>query len=214
MRTNLDITYKLEIAYKTIESLRKNSFTANYFETAKEAEVHINAQIHQGMKVAFGGSATSRALNIRPYVLEVGAHLIDHATPGLTDEQKLEVLRSELTSDLFISSSNAITSSGHLVNVDGNGNRVAAMIFGPKKVIVIAGINKIVHSEEEAFRRIEHVAAPLNMKRLERKTPCVEDLTCHECSSPERGCRAYTIIRKRPALTPFEVIIIGEMLGM
>lgn len=202
------------IAQNIIRKLRANEFDAEYFPTSGEAAEYISHMVKPGMKIAFGGSMTVRHMNIREIVTKAGGHIIDHNAPGLTNEEKLDVMRQQLTSDLFISSSNAITADGHLVNVDGNGNRVSAMIFGPRKVLIVVGINKIVHSEEEAFNRVRYVAAPMNMKRLDRKTPCGADGMCHDCSSPERGCRAYTVIKKRPSLTPTEIILVGEMLGM
>lgn len=214
MSVNYSVWHQEALAETVIEKLRHNNFDAAYFHTAAEAKLHVSAMITPGMKVAFGGSMTVKQLDLRQSVTKNGAAIIDHNAPGLSDEEKMNIMRQQLTSDLFISSTNAITTEGYLINVDGNGNRVAAMIFGPKKVVILAGINKIVHSEDEAFSRIRHVAAPMNMKRLSRKTPCGADGICHDCSSAERGCRAYTIIRRRPSLTPTEVILIGEMMGM
>jgi acyl-CoA hydrolase len=214
MASDYKTWHKHELGKRVVESLKHNFFDAYYFDDIEEAQLHIQQSILTGMNIAFGGSMTVRQMNLRNYANSIGATVIDHNAPGLSDEGKLIAMRQELTSDLFICSSNAITSSGYLVNVDGNGNRVAAMIFGPKKVIVVAGINKIVHSEQEAFKRLEFVAGPMNMKRLERRTPCGSDGKCHDCSSEDRGCRAYTVIRRRPALTPTEVIIIGDILGM
>lgn len=199
---------------RATENLRRNNFNAFYFDTPAEATEYICKQIVPGMKVAFGGSMTIRMMGIREKAAALGAILIDHGAPGLTGEEKLETMRRELTSDLFISSSNAITTGGVLVNVDGYGNRVAAMIFGPRKVIIVAGINKIVENEQAAFDRLEQVAGPMNMKRLERGTPCTHDGICHDCHSVNRGCRAYTIIRRRPTLTPTDVLIVGEEMGM
>jgi len=199
---------------KVVENLKRNFFNAFYFETADEASGFICSQISAGMTVAFGGSMTVRKMAIREKATERGAVLIDHGAPDLSSEERLEVMRRELTSDLFISSTNAVTMDGKLVNADGYGNRVAAMIFGPGKVIVVAGINKIVNNEKAALERIEQIAGPMNMKRLNRETPCTSDAICHDCRSVERGCRAYTIIRKRPSFTPMDVIIIGENMGM
>ncbi|MGE5318360.1 MAG: lactate utilization protein [Chloroflexota bacterium] len=214
MANDYTLWHRRVIAEKVVTELKNNFFDAVYFATAGEAAFHVSKMVTEGMRVAFGGSMTVRHLNIRELVTKAGGLIVDHNAPGLTDQQKFEAMRQQLTSDLFISSTNAITTDGHLINVDGNGNRVSAMIFGPRKVVIIAGINKIVHSEEEAFDRIKYVAAPMNMKRLERKTPCGADGVCHDCASADRGCRAYTVIKKRPALTPTEVIIVGEMLGM
>ena len=114
---------------------------------------------------------------------------------------------------MFVSGSNAITMEGELVNVDGTGNRVAALTFGPGKTIVIAGYNKIVRDIDEAFARIETHAAPMNNKRLDKPNPCVKSGVCMDCDGDTRLCRAYSILRKRPGGTDFTVIIVGEELG-
>ncbi|HOP13847.1 lactate utilization protein [Lentimicrobium sp.] len=202
------------IADKVIGNLKRNQFEAIYFKTAVEASEYICNRIKPGMKVAFGGSMTIRALGIREKAIAMGATLIDHGKPGLTEAERLEEMRRELTADIFLSSTNALTLRGELINVDGYGNRVAAMIFGPGQVMVVAGINKLVRDEQAAFERLKSTAGPMNMKRLGRNTPCTSDGICHNCLSEERGCRAYTIIRKRPAHTPTTVIIVGENLGM
>jgi len=199
---------------KVVKNLNRNQFNASFFNTSAEAADYICNQITPGMRVAFGGSMTVRAMGIRERAVSRGAILIDHGAAGLSEEERLEVMRQELTSDLFISSTNAVTVDGTLINVDGYGNRVAAMIFGPKKVIIVAGINKVVSNEKAAFKRLEQIAGPMNMKRLNRDTPCTHDAVCHNCQSVARGCRAYTILRKRPAFTPTDVLIIGEVLGM
>lgn len=202
------------LAEKVVQNLIKHSFKAVYFRTAEEASAYIAKSFSPGLKVAFGGSLTARQLGLREHAAKAGAELIDHGIAGITEQERLEIMRRELSSDLFISSTNALTIEGSLVNADGYGNRVAAMIFGPKKVIIVAGINKIVADEEAAFVRIKNLAAPINMKRLNRNTPCTVDGLCHDCNSSDRGCRAYTILRRRPQHTPSEVIIIGENLGM
>lgn len=206
--------YKESIGLKAVENLRKNSFDAIYFSNAADASKYICSMINSDMSVAFGGSMTVRQLKINEYAKAIGAKVFDHNAPGLTSYEKLSVMRSELTADLFISSTNALTIDGCLVNADGYGNRVAAMIFGPQKVLIVAGTNKITANEEDAFNRIKFVAGPMNMKRLNRNTPCTSTGTCSNCSSEQRGCRAYTVLRKRPSLTPVEVVIIGENLGM
>jgi len=212
--SELQLWFSMATGLKVVENLKRNFFNAIYFETASEAASYISDQISPGMRVAFGGSMTVRKLDIREKANLKGAILIDHGNPDLNEEQRLDVMRQELTSDLFISSTNAVTLDGKLVNADGYGNRVAAMIFGPKRVIIVTGINKVVENEEAAFKRIELLAGPMNMKRLNRETPCTSDAICHDCKSVSRGCRAYTILRKRPAYTPMDVIIVGETLGM
>ena len=121
--------------------------------------------------------------------------------------------RAELTCDVFICGTNALTLDGKLVNVDGVGNRVAAMTFGPKQVIIVAGVNKIVRNVDEAERRIELLAAPLNNKRLNRPNPCTVAGICVDCQGPTRICNVTTILRKRPPATPMQILIVGEELG-
>jgi len=115
--------------------------------------------------------------------------------------------------DVYLSSSNAITLQGQLVNTDGVGNRVAAMIFGPPRVIVLAGYNKIVADEEQARERIKNVASPKNGLRFGGKTSCAQVGRCMDCSSQHRMCKATVILDRRPTLTDYHIIIIGEDLG-
>ena len=131
----------------------------------------------------------------------------------MSKEEVLEALRGEINSDVFLTSSNAVTMDGKLVNKDMIGNRVAAMIFGPKRVFVVVGVNKIVENVKEALERIERVAAPLNAKRLGVKTPCVETGYCTDCDSPDRICRVTTIIERRPSRTDLTVVLVNENLG-
>lgn len=134
-------------------------------------------------------------------------------TRGLYPDVKTSILKRQLTSDLFISGSNAVTLEGELVNVDGTGNRVAALNFGPTKTIVVVGVNKIVRDLDEAFARIESWAAPMNNKRLDKPNPCVKAGVCMDCDGDTRICRVYQILRKRPSGTDFTVIVVGEELS-
>jgi hypothetical protein len=121
--------------------------------------------------------------------------------------------RAQLACDVFLSSSNAVTVEGELVNVDGIGNRVAAMIFGPGKVIVVAGWNKIVPDVNAAIQRIRNTAAPLNAKRLELNVPCAKTGYCVDCDVPDNMCRVTTIISRKPRKTDISVVLIAEQLG-
>ncbi|MDR3560671.1 MAG: lactate utilization protein [Negativicutes bacterium] len=199
---------------KTAEALIKNNFKASYVKTSKEAIEQILALIPAGATVGIGGSYTISGDLALGEVLEKRGHTVyNHNKPGLTPEQILDCRHKQLSCDVFLSGSNAVTMDGQLVNVDGVGNRVAAMIFGPKKVIVIAGINKIVRDVTEAERRIELYAAPINNKRLNRPNPCTQTGICMNCQGPTRICNITTIIRKKPALTDLNVVLIGEDLG-
>ena len=134
-----------------------------------------------GLSVGLGGSATIKELGIPEQAREKGAVILDHSQPDLSPEERQDVRRKQLVCDLFLSSTNAITLDGSLVNVDGGGNRVAALSFGPKKVIVVAGVNKICCDEAAAFERIRTHAAPMNNRRLGLANPCVAAGVCMNC---------------------------------
>ena len=137
---------------------------------------------------------------------------LDRYKEGLKPEEIKQIYREAFFCDAYFTSTNAITEDGELYNVDGNGNRVAAMLYGPDKVIVIAGVNKIVKNINEAISRVENLAAPANAKRLNRKTPCVITGKCMNCNSPERICREYTVIRK-PAPNRIFILLLNENYG-
>ena len=198
---------------KIVEALHKNRFDATFFETREDAANAVMQLVKPGMEVAFGGSQTAKQLNLQQLVTDAGATILDHNAAGLNDEQKLEVMRRQQICDVFICSSNAISLQGELFNIDGNGNRVAAMAFGPRQVIVIAGVNKLVADEEAAWQRIRTIAAPINFKRLNRPNPCTKQGVCMNCNLPTRGCNIYVATRRKPPLMEFSVFIINESLG-
>ena len=137
----------------------------------------------------------------------------DRYGAGLTKEEIKEIYRKSFCADAYFTSTNALTEAGELYNVDGTGNRTAAMIYGPDKVIVIVGINKIVKDLNEAIERNKRLAAPANAKRLSRKTPCVNLGYCVDCNSPDRVCNNYVLIRKQGQKGRIKVIIIGKSFG-
>jgi hypothetical protein len=195
------------------EALKRNGFDAHYVATGAEALARVAELIKPGMKIGFGGSMTLKGLGAQDKAKELGAHILDHNAPGLDPARKLEILRAQLTCDLFLSSSNAVTLEGDIVNADGNGNRVAALTFGPKKTVVVLGANKIVRDLDEALARLETWAAPMNNKRLDKPNPCVKAGTCQDCQGEARICRVYQILRRKPSLSDFTVIVVGESLG-
>lgn len=201
------------IGSKVVESLKKNAFSAIYFKTGSEASEFIMSNIHKGDKVGFGGSMTVVKLGIQEKVASLGGFVLDHGDTTLSPDEKMETMRGELLSDVFICSSNAVTLKGELVNIDGVGNRVAAMSFGPKKVIVVVGVNKICKDEASAFERIEQVAAPMNNMRLETPNPCTKTGVCMDCKADTRICRIYSVIKRKPAKTDIIVVVIGEEFG-
>lgn len=199
---------------KVVEALNKNNFKASYVKTRQEAIDKVLALIPADATVGIGGSWTTSTDLGLPGVLEGRGNIVlNHGKPGLSPEETVAIRRQQLASDVFLTGTNAVTLDGKLVNVDGTGNRVAAMMFGPKKVVIVAGVNKIVRDVAEAERRIELHAAPLNNKRLNRPNPCTTTGICMDCQGPTRICNITTILRKCSPLTETHVIIVGEDLG-
>jgi hypothetical protein len=200
---------------RAVESLGRNGFTALYCDSAREAYDYIIREAADAETVGFGGSMSVADLHVADRLRELGKELLLHSVPGLSPEEKLTIMRRKLTSDLFLTGTNAVTLSGWLVNIDGVGNRVGSMLFGPKKVIVVAGRNKLVDGDaNEAIRRIKGWATPPNAKRLNYNTPCSRTGFCSDCSSPERICRVTTIIDRRPRLTDIRVLVVNEDMGL
>lgn len=180
----------------TMENLKKNGFMVKYCETVEEAKNEISSMISQGQQIGIGGSVTLQQLGLQELAADKGAVVLDHNVPGLQAEEIKQIRKKQLTCDLFCCSSNAITMDGKLYNADGAGNRVAAMIFGPEKVLVAAGTNKIVTDVVAADLRVREIAAPKNNVRLNKKNPCVKAGHCMDCQSAERICNIRTIIEK------------------
>ncbi|UOD34624.1 lactate utilization protein [Deferribacteraceae bacterium V6Fe1] len=198
----------------TIENLEKNGFKASYFEKSETAVKYIESIAVDYNKIGFGGSMTVlQDLKLDELFKTKGKEILNHNVGSLSPEEKLEIRKKQLTCDLFITSTNALTKDGKLINTDGVGNRVAAMIFGPKKTLVIAGVNKIVKDVNAGLNRIKEIASPMNTKRLNVNTPCAVTGVCSDCNSPQRICRVTTIIEKKPNFSDIEIIIIGENLG-
>jgi hypothetical protein len=137
----------------------------------------------------------------------------DHWQQGLSREEDLEIRRNQVLSACFLCSVNALSVSGELVNVDGIGNRTNGMAFGPEKVVIIAGMNKVALDLEAALRRVKEVAAPMRAKSLSMETPCAETGICNDCNAPQRICRITTILHRKPMLTDVSVVLINEELG-
>lgn len=198
---------------KTAEKLKGHDFEAIYLKTKEEALSEILKFVTPDTKVGVGGSVTIRELGILDQLKGRGNTIFDHWIPGLSKEQSLEIRKAQMTSDLFLSSSNAVTMNGELVNIDGIGNRVNAINFGPKKVILVAGYNKIVEDVDEAIKRVRNEAAPPNARRLNLDIPCAKLGWCVDCNSPNRACRVILIHERKPMWTDVLVILVGEELG-
>jgi len=200
---------------KAVEGLKKNGFDALYCQTGEEVFHYIVNEAQQATSIGFGGSLSVADLKLADKLKSMGKEILNHGAPDLTPEQKLAITRRQLTCDLFLTGSNAVTLSGALVNIDGNGNRAAAMFFGPQKVIVVVGRNKLVDgSVEDAMQRIKSYASPPNAKRLGLATPCATTGFCSDCNSPQRICRVTTIIEKKPRNTDIRVLVVNEEMGL
>jgi len=198
---------------RTIDNLHRNNMDGYYVQSCEQAIEKIIELVNDGATVSVGGSMTLFEAGVMDHLRSGRYNFLDRYADGLTPEDIKMIYRGGFSADAYFTSSNAITESGELFNVDGNGNRVAAMIYGPDKVIVIAGINKLVKDEQQAMERLKSTAAPANARRLGRKTPCAELGYCTNCSSPDRICNEYVLIKKQPARGRIHVIIIDRELG-
>jgi L-lactate utilization protein LutB len=198
---------------RTLNALKQNEFLAFFFPTAEEARTFVCDSIPSGIRVGIGGSQTVREIGLVPVLKDKGVQVLDHWDETLSLEQVLEIRKRQLTCDVFLSSVNAVTEKGELVSRDGIGNRVCAMTFGPDKVFLIAGVQKIVEDLHAAFVRIREIAAPLRAKSLNIDVPCTQGFGCIDCSEANRICRATMILHRRPSLTDITVVLIGEALG-
>jgi hypothetical protein len=164
--------------------------------------------------IGFGGSVTLDALGIVAKLEQRGNPVLNHTKPGLSPQEAKAIRRQQLLSDVYLSGTNAVTLDGKLVNVDAVGNRVGAMLFGPDKVYIVVGINKVVKDVAEAEDRVRLWASPPNNKRLGYPNPCAQTGVCTDCQGPTRICNVTTIMHKRPKMTDVHVIVVGEELGL
>ena len=200
-------------AGKTIERLRAHEFESIFVKTKGEAVKEILKWVAPGQKVGAAGSVTIRELGVLDHLERMEVTIWDHWKSGLSEEAILETRKLQMSSDLFLGSVGAITMEGELVSIDGIGNRVNSINFGPGKVILVAGRNKIVADLQEAMKRIKNVAAPLNARRLNIDVPCAKLGKCVDCNSPERICRIVVILERKPSMTDMLIILVGEELG-
>ena len=196
---------------KIAENLKKRGFDVEIFQTKEEAKDKLIMEVGTGKKVGIGGSMTIKELNVYEELKQKGNDVIWHwmAEAHLVGG----VLKEAMTSDVYLTSSNALIENGSLLNIDGNGNRVAAMICGPKKVIMVCGKNKITSTYSEALNRIKTIACPKNAKRLKRDTPCAHTERCNDCSSPDRMCMVTSLIEMKPPLMEYKIYLVDEEMG-
>ena len=193
------------------EAMKKRGFDAYYVSTAEEARAKALELIPENSTVSWGGSVTIDEIGLKKAVIDGGYNVINRDEAG-TPEERTELMRKALTCDVFLMSANAVSEDGQLVNIDGNGNRVAALCFGPKEVIVVAGMNKVAGNIEEAYARARKFAAPVNAQRFNLGTPCNRTGMCADCLSPDSIC-SQLVITRRTSGGRIKVILVGEDLG-
>lgn len=208
----------------TIEALAKNNMNGIYAPDCATAVQEVEKLLFDGCTVSMGGCMTAVETGVLDLLRSGKYNFLDRNVPGLTSDQIMDIYRKTFSADAFITSANAITEKGELYNVDGNSNRVSAMLFGPDKVIVIAGYNKIVADIDDAVKRVKTTAAPANATRLSCDTPCTKtgkciSMTkenpdiCDGCASDNRICANYTIMARQRRTDRVYVILVGEELG-
>ena len=213
MKTPMELRYD-KLGPKVVKALENRLFEAWYFSDIPEAVGKVFSLIPKTDTVSWGGSLTTTALNLQTLAGEKGYKLIDR-DKAANPEERVELMRQALLCDTYLTGTNALTEDGQLFNIDGNGNRVAAMICGPKQVIVVAGMNKVVRDEAAAYSRVKNIAAPANMQRFpNNKTPCNETGACEDCLSADCVCAYIVRIRICKPKGKIKVILIGKDLGL
>lgn len=196
---------------KVAENFNKRGFEAYYCPTKEDALAKAISLIPEDHIVSWGGSVSINDIGLRPYVLE-HRQVIDRDT-AKTPEERQELLHKALLCDTYIMGTNAATEDGQLYNIDGTGNRVAALIFGPKQVVVIIGMNKVEPTLDAAITRARSVASPMNMQRFSKKTPCAITGMCADCLSPDSICNQMVRTRRCAPAGRIKIILVGENVG-
>lgn len=209
MDKSLQAVYEKRVT-RTIQALTKNRMDGEYIADRKALLARLEELMPEGCSCSTGGSATLDETGVRDYLRSGRFQFYDRYAPGVDED---DILHKALLCDVFLTSANAVTEDGKLYNIDGNGNRLSAMIWGPKKVIVIAGVNKIVPNLEAARERVRTIAAPADATRLGKQTPCVMTGHCTDCSSPDRICSHEVITHWQENIGRVRVLIIGEEYG-
>jgi L-lactate utilization protein LutB len=202
-----------KLGAKVVKALEHRRFEAWYVDDPGAAADKVLSLIPKADTVSWGGSATLAELGIRQRLIGEGYQILDRET-AKSPEERMDIMHRALLCGTFLMGSNAISEDGQLVNIDGNGNRVAAMIFGPKQVIVVAGMNKITKTLEDAYVRARNIAAPLNQQRFPgQKSPCNETGSCANCLSPDSVCTFIVHTRLCKPAGRIKVILVGKDLG-
>jgi hypothetical protein len=203
-----------KVARQIIAELEKKRMAGSFAPTINQAKEEVIRLIPEGSTVFRCGSMSSVEMGLWEAVRAIPrVEVIDPYRPELSPEEGLDERRRGLSADIMISSTNAITLNGILVNLDGMGNRIAAMAFGPRKVILVVGMNKVAPDLDTAIKRVKHYASPLNSLRLNLPNPCTETGLCSDCHTPSRICNMWSIIEGHAVKNRIHVKLVGEPLG-
>ena len=200
------------LANTIIKNMEKRRMEAYYCHTSEEAVKKVLELIPEGSSIGWGGSVTLTETGVMDALNQGNYKMLDRIA-GKTPEEVKKINAEIFGSDYFLMSSNAITIDGELINIDGRANRVSYLCFGPENVIIVAGMNKIVHNVEAGIARTHNVAAPPNTVRLNKNTPCAKTGKCGDCFSPDCICGQVVITRLSMVPNRIKVVLVGETLG-
>lgn len=207
------IRFMEEKVKKTIANLQKNNMAGYFAEDTKELLQLLSSLLIKGETIGCGDSVTLEESGVFEYLRNGNYTFYDKHQVHLTSEEKREIYLKNFCADSFITGTNAITHDGQLFNIDGNGSRVAPMLYGPKQVIVVVGINKIVDNVEAAVWRTRQIAAPMDAKRLNKATPCVKLGKCINCKHEQRICNDFVLISRQFIKDRIKVIFLNGNYG-
>ncbi len=200
------------LGQKMVRALQARHYNAFYVSSHDELLALVRQLISEGSSVAWGGSMTLRDSGITT-MLKQGHYDVHDRDDVTTDADKRRVYLEAFDVDWYLTSANAISEDGHIVNIDGNGNRVAAITWGPRQVLYVIGMNKVTQDLDAAIKRARSTAAPLNMQRFDYNTPCHSDGTCHDCKSTDSICTYISIQRLSRPAGRHTVILVDDTLG-
>lgn len=205
--------YYKTLAETIIQNLSKRQMEGFYCDTAEEARDKALSLVKADSSVSFGGSMTLDETGILNALQQKKDITLFDRTRANSPEEVHTIMHQALSADYYFMSTNAITTAGELINIDGNGNRVASLIYGPKQVIIVAGMNKVVSNVEDGIHRVRNQATPPNCIRLNKSTPCSATGCCADCLSPDCICNQIVVTRRSGDPNRIKIILVGESLG-
>ena len=195
-----------------VKNLQKHHFEAYYCATKADALAQVLALIPEGSTVGWGGAISAAQVGVQA-ALNAGNYTTIYRDAVSAPAEKLKCMRACFDADYFITGANALSLDGQMVNIDGNGNRVGMIVYGPKHIIVVAGMNKVCATLDDAVTRARTVAAPMNQQRFGLNNPCTATGTCHDCHSESCICNQLLITRNSKPAGRIKVVLVGEELG-